>query len=133
MFFYQRSLLKIDTDGFDFEIIVSSIRFLAKCAPVLFFEYYIGFRAQDEELSLKAITELMRIGYDRFMVWDNFGHFMGSADAHKTFVELNAFLRSNRENGTAIYCLDVCAFHNRDRDVFNLLRRAECSRSSVWD
>jgi FkbM family methyltransferase len=126
--FADARLLKIDTDGYDFEIIITSSEYLAKNAPVIFFEYYIGFRIDDERCSLQAIGELMKIGYHQFIVWDNFGHFMLTTSSHSTFEELNAFLRSNRESGTAVYYLDVCAFHDRDRDLFKSIRCAECSR-----
>jgi FkbM family methyltransferase len=118
-------LLKIDTDGFDFQILRSSLHYLAEAHPVLFFEYDTGIRAEDESQSLAAIEELMEIGYDRYIVYDNFGNFLMSVDRGATFAELNAFLRSNRRHGVAVYYFDVCCFHRSDRDLFDAVRSIE--------
>jgi len=62
------------------------------------------------------------------MVWGNFGYLLVSTAAHQTFVELNAFLRPNQEHGTAICQFDVRAFHNHDRNMFEVLLNIGYSR-----
>jgi FkbM family methyltransferase len=127
--FGKSRLLKIDTDGFDFAIIDSSLDWIASARPVIFFEYHTGFGAEDEARSLDAVAALMRMGYDRFLVYDNFGNLLISADRIGTFAELNAYLRSNRRHGVAIHYFDVCGFHEHDRDMFDAIHHHEMTVS----
>ncbi|MGI5939430.1 MAG: FkbM family methyltransferase [Thermoleophilia bacterium] len=126
--FRRARLLKIDTDGFDFQIIMSSISYLATARPVLFFEYDTGFSRGDEENSQKTIEKLTAIGYVYFVIYDNFGNFLLSTTIPQTFAELNSYLRSNRANGMAVSYFDVCCFHRNDEDLFDRLRSLETSR-----
>jgi len=115
--FDQCQLIKIDTDGYDFDIILAHLRYLSKTKPVLFFEYLLDLTKQTSDKSLQCTHELERLGYSRFMVFDNFGHFLLSTNSSATFRELNLYLLSNATYGTAVYYLDVCAIPDQYRGV----------------
>lgn len=127
--FQTAKLLKIDTDGFDFSIIRSSINVLSKLQPVLHFEYDISFNSQGDIESLEAIQILLESGYQGFIVYDNFGNYVMSlsSDIMSAFRDLNTCLLSNqRKSGTpSIYYFDICAFTTQDTDLFEQIRTFE--------
>jgi FkbM family methyltransferase len=129
--FASSALLKIDTDGYDYPIIISSSEYLSRARPVVFFEYVTqGFGEQQEANSLEAVRTLLDGGYNRFVVYDCYGNFMVTACGIETFEELNTYLRSNRLGGVGAirtWYLDVCAFHADDQDLFEELHRHELS------
>jgi hypothetical protein len=53
------------------------------------------------------------MGYQRMMVFDNYGNYLLSTGSIDTFTDLNAYLLSNAEHGTAVHYLDVCAVGER--------------------
>jgi len=125
--FSDPRLIKIDTDGMDFRILLESKSYLQKSRPVLYFEYDPKFQSTSDEEALRAITALVFIGYTRFLIYDNFGNYMMTASGTETFQELNAYLRSNRKNGFAVYYFDVCALTDDDKDLFEDIRAYELS------
>ena len=123
--FTQSKLLKIDTDGFDFPIICNSFNFLADARPIVFFEYDMEGSDDALQQSFRAVEILFETGYERHLVYDNFGNFLIQVDSPHRFMELNAFLKSNRRNGIATYYLDVCSFHTEDNDLCDQIRQIE--------
>jgi FkbM family methyltransferase len=128
--FADSRLLKIDTDGFDFPIINASVETLGIMQPVLFYEYAPFEGTNGIADGFNTMQSLAAAGYEKMMVYDNFGHFLINLDIpdNDRFIELNGFLCSNRAFGSAIYYLDICAFAPRDRDVFKALRANELGR-----
>ncbi|MGI0489480.1 FkbM family methyltransferase [Pantanalinema rosaneae CENA516] len=127
--FQTAKLLKIDTDGFDFTIIQTSVDVLSQLQPILYFEYDISFNSQGDLESLATIQQLVEIGYQHFIVYDNFGNYVmsGSGDVVPIFRDLNTCLLSNRQkSGTpTIYYWDICAFTPADTDLFEQIRTYE--------
>lgn len=117
--FRNARLLKIDTDGSDFEILESSAAVLRETLPVLFFEYDPTLRIDGPKASAAAIASLVQAGYRRFLLYDNFGHFAGSiaADWSAKFGDLDRYLFSHLYFGRRLYYYDVCAFSAADEDV----------------
>lgn len=132
--FQDAKLLKIDTDGFDFFIIQTSIELISQLHPVLYFEYDINFRENGEMEGLEAVQTLVNIGYEYFMIYDNFGNYLMSLSQQEydRFLDLTAYLLSNRRrSGTpVVYYFDICAFTNDDIDLFEDLRQMEIDLSS---
>ncbi len=127
--FWNTKLLKIDTDGFDFEIMLSSLPVISKLQPVLYFEYDILFKESSWQESLLVIDNLIKLGYSKFIVYDNYGNYLislSSQDIEK-FIDLNTYLVSNRHRSgrVAVYYLDVCAFHEQDSDLFSEIKHYE--------
>lgn len=127
--FKGSKLLKIDTDGFDFFIIQSSIDTIKSQQPIIFFEYDILLSKAGVSGAKKTIEALIGAGYTNFAVYDNFGNYMLSFSYEQISVldDLNAYLLSSRlKSGTpSIYYYDFCAFPEKDSDVFDSLRQLE--------
>jgi FkbM family methyltransferase len=130
--FRNAKLLKIDTDGYDFIIIQQSIDIILELCPVIYFEYDISFdKYEGCKVGLETIDLLISKGYNRFIVYDNYGNYLISLSdpSLDSFVDLNSYLVSNhfKSNNPAIYYLDICAFSDKDRDLFDRIRNIEIS------
>ncbi|MBF0305506.1 MAG: FkbM family methyltransferase [Alphaproteobacteria bacterium] len=125
--FANPRLVKIDTDGYDFFIITTSIDLLSRLKPVIFYECAIFERPGGPDESINAMRALIAGGYRHFIVYDNFGNFLVHLTENDMgkFIDLIVYLISNAVNGTAVYYYDICAFHGNDGDVFNNVRDAE--------
>ena len=125
--FAHSRLIKIDTDGFDFQIIMSSAVLLADLKPVLYYEYAPFEQPNGVADGISSFQSLLESGYRHFRVYDNFGHFLIHLGAEHLaqFIDLNAFLCSNRVNGVAVPYFDICAMMPEDRDLFEALRAFE--------
>jgi hypothetical protein len=97
----------------------ASIELIRELQPVLFFEYDPTFRRDGIRTGMQAISELQAAGYEHFLVYDNFGHFMDriSADVVARFADLNRYIVSHLFFGRQICYLDVCAFGAKDADL----------------
>jgi FkbM family methyltransferase len=102
-------LVKVDTDGGDFGILLGSATWIAGQQPSLFFEYAPATDA-DAARALLLTGHLARLGY-HFVVFDNFGHTMRviRAGAQEAFIELNRYLRSALAHGGGVVYADVFA------------------------
>jgi FkbM family methyltransferase len=120
-------LIKIDTDGYDFQIINSSVELLSQIKPVLFYEYAPFERPATLIDGIQSLRSLIQAGYRHFVVYDNFGNFLIHLNQHDTekFIDLNSYLCSNESFGKAVYYFDICAFSENDEDIFQALRRSE--------
>lgn len=123
------TFIKIDTDGFDFDIIIGNFDFIRKTNASLFFEYEINSEVSHQK-ALKTIEILSQANF-QFMVYDNFGNFMTAiqSDFLKRFYELNAFIKSSNENGGGIFYADV--FATNDLELFSEVYASESKVSFV--
>jgi hypothetical protein len=74
---------------------------------------------------LKIDTDGLDFRIEPHLVYDNFGTFLITIEAPQRFAELNAYLRSNRKHGRAVYYFDVCSFHDIDSDLFERVREED--------
>jgi FkbM family methyltransferase len=130
--FRNAKLLKIDTDGYDFTIIQQSIDVILELCPIIYFEYDISFdKYEGCKSGLETITLLLSKGYNKFIVYDNYGNYLISLSnpSLDSFVDLNSYLVSNhfKSGSPAIYYLDICAFSDKDCDLFDRVRNIETS------
>ncbi len=127
--FQNSKLLKIDTDGFDFSIIKESLETIASLLPVLYFECDVTFQENAHINAVETLETLCKLGYERFIVYDNFGNYLISLSKldNEKFIDLVAYLVSNRKiSGTpAVYYFDICAFSVNDIDLFETIRQSE--------
>ena len=126
--FAKPRLIKLDTDGADFEILISSMDVIGESRPVLYFEYSLAERQDTLKTSIAAISRLAAAGYNIFLVYDNFGNLMQvvSGDAANRFMDLNRYVMSQLLFGPSIHYLDVCAFAAGDEDLAQGLYRYQC-------
>jgi FkbM family methyltransferase len=71
------NLLKIDTDGHDFEVIAGAKDFIKEDQPFLYFEVDAFSNPNFVEDCLNTLEFLQETGYAKVFVYDNFGNFMG--------------------------------------------------------
>lgn len=71
------SLIKIDTDGFDYRVLRGGRKCLETRHPVLFFELAPTVLRDQEEDPLGIFPLLHEIGYSHFLLYTNFGEFFG--------------------------------------------------------
>ncbi len=71
------NVLKIDTDGNDFEVIEGSNRLLQRNLPVVLFECDVFENTNYVEDCLRTLKLLKQSGYNYFLLYDNFGYLMG--------------------------------------------------------
>jgi FkbM family methyltransferase len=119
--FDRADLIKLDTDGRDFAIILSHQRYLEERMPVLFFEYALQYSPTDPERALQCIDMLLRIGYQRMVVFDNFGNRLLSTSSAEVFEDLNRYLLSNARYGQAVYYFDICAIAEPNHELGDFL------------
>ena len=132
--FQETHLIKIDTDGFDFKILMNSIGVISKMKPVIFFEYYLFASKEADGESLRCMETLLNHGYKYYLIYDNFGHFLFSLNGIEKFAELNLYLLSGRYHGIIIPYFDVCAFPDTPlgREVFHEMIDFEFSKKSDY-
>lgn len=97
--FAEASLLKTDTDGFDFVILAGAMSWLAERQPVVFVEYDPERAEQacgpDAPSGLATLAALAAVGYGPTVMWDNCGYPCGSLDVGdaEAVADLDTYLR----------------------------------------
>jgi FkbM family methyltransferase len=92
------NILKIDTDGHDFEVIAGSKRLLSRNLPIVLFECYAFENTNYVEDCLRTLNFFKQIGYNYFLLYNNSGNLIGgySLDNLSPFLKLLFFqLTSN--------------------------------------
>lgn len=116
------SLLKIDTEGYDFKILRGAAGILANDRPVIYAEYN---RSNTDVLKIDALQEweyLRKLGYHSIMFFDNYGRYVLSCclDDFAILADLNRYIK----NG-AFHYFDFCLFHKEDTELFDAFRSVE--------
>jgi FkbM family methyltransferase len=107
---YDIVLLKVDTDGFDFDVIQSADRICADSEPILFWENEILEDFQHTGFN-KLYPWLSDRGYKYIYVFDNFGNLMIEECDFETLKNINAYIYSMKKNGCTrtLYYTDILA------------------------
>lgn len=71
--FQNSQILKIDTDGFDCKIMRGATNFIAKFAPVIYFEFFPAYLLPQKEDPLTIFAFLCSLGYPQAIFYDNTG------------------------------------------------------------
>lgn len=118
--FKAPKLLKVDTDGMDAEILMAETELLARARPVVLFEYDPRLAKSIGSDARRIFPTLAQVGYRMALVYDNTGEYLVSASLadDQLLDDLHVFSRHGRY-------LDVCAFHEEDVDIFEVLREDE--------
>lgn len=109
--FAAANLLKTDVDGYDCRVLMGARQLLATARPVLFFEHHPELLARAGDGDAYIFPELGRLGYRRFIFFDN-------KDADFSVVEVDDTRRLEelleRARRTRHFYYDVCAFPEED-------------------
>lgn len=122
-------LIKSDTDGYDFKILISSLEVIKQSKPLLFFEYDINWSQDDYTNSIYLMKKLSEIGYS-FIVYDNFGNYMQYLEVKKNsfFEHLNVYILQSKKFGGGYYYSDILAIHEQDNEIRDLVLDLEFSQ-----
>lgn len=71
------NLIKIDTDGHDFEVLDGAMVLIGTTKPAILFECDVFGRDNYTERIAEVFQKLNHAGYGGFLLYDNFGHLMG--------------------------------------------------------
>ena len=109
-------LVKVDTDGFDFDVINSAKKILRDSEPILFWENYV-----EEDFQMKGFNELYRLlennGYNCICLFDNFGNIISEERNFNTAKNINAYLLTMAKHNCSrsFYYVDILASTEKNR------------------
>jgi len=83
----QISLIKTDTDGWDYDVILSGLNTIKSFKPLIFSEFQL-INLSSINSYIEAIEMLREAGYEQAFIFKNVGHYYGS----KNLLELEFFL-----------------------------------------
>ncbi len=113
-------LLKTDVDGFDYDVLDSSIAVIQKHKPILFFELQYDFEYQKDGY-IKTLHSLESEGYFDWTIFDNFGEVMIRTQDITVIIQLMHYVW-NQNTGSAkrtIYYYDVLAVQKTDSTLID--------------
>ena len=97
--------IKIDTDGYDYDVLMSGIETLKSKKPLLLFECYVN---KTNLLNYdNAFDMLSDVGYNNIYVFDNFGNLVLDTNNWNTVKSLNKYIvdtKSSRIKYLDIFC-----------------------------
>ncbi len=120
--FGQAKFIKIDTDGFDCQILQGNMELLAQLKPVVFFEYDPRLFSPLKKDGFEVFESLRGAGYTETLVYDNTGDYLLSArlEDQRLLKDVDQFYRGRLDR----YC-DICAFHREDEALVKQIRESE--------
>ena len=113
-------LLKTDVDGFDFDVLESSLNTIRKFKPILFFECYYNSEYQKIKY-LNIIKKLNLLGYSNWVIFDNFGELiLKTKNVEIIFNLLEYIWRQNYRNAKrTIDYLDILSCCDNDQIIID--------------
>jgi FkbM family methyltransferase len=114
------SLVKVDTDGYDYDVLNSSFHLLERRQPLLFFEAHFS---DDHQLAKykELITAIEKFGYTNWTVFDNFGGLMLSEAAPNQVNDLLDYVwrQNQNQSNRTIYYIDILVGVERDKNLIH--------------
>lgn len=107
-------LLKIDTEGFDNNIIRGAKNYITTSNPILYFEYNIQNLLINKENGLGIFKFLKNLGYCDLIFFDSNGKFLTHTILDNTLLIEDLHHYSSSYEG---HYYDLCLFHEKDADV----------------
>ena len=110
-------LVKVDTDGYDSECILSFGEMLQSISPLLFWENYFDFDGQMHKF-IEMVDYLSENGYRDFFIFDNYGNYMCRVDAG-SLKSINRYLGRilHKKSPRSFYYVDVLACKQEDKEI----------------
>lgn len=75
--FSDFNMLKIDTDGHDFEVLTGAENIISRNLPIILFECNAFSNSDYVNDCLETLLKLYKNGYSSFVLYDNFGYLIG--------------------------------------------------------
>lgn len=116
-------LIKVDTDGFDFDVLLSGKTFCLNEKPILYWENEV--KTEIQKNGFYELYEFLEsIGYNHLFIFDNFGNLMIENTDFKTLSYLTEYVYSMNNNNCTrtIYYNDILATCSNNIDnVYNAI------------
>lgn len=119
------NVIKIDTDGFDINVIKGGVRSLSKYKPVIFFEWWVTAIEKNGINPLEVWPILKDIGYTGVFLFDNYGNPLINLEIEKVsqFRDIMNYL--NGKNRRFAYCDALVYSKEHELNFDELLSRFE--------
>ena len=114
-------LIKVDTDGFDTQVIRSGLSVLKKDNPILFIEAQLYHLLNNDDLT-KFLEWINNLDYKKAIIWDNHGNFIMES---KTISHELKYLLSYLHGSPNHTFTDIALFHEKNNDLFELILSKE--------
>ena len=117
-------LVKCDTDGHDFDIVIENIPWFGKLRPGLIIENQIRTKTDLDQANI-AFSKLMSVGYRQFLFFDDPGFMIMGTDSFEQIQALNRYqfkLFEREQSQRSLWNFDVLCCHERDADLFEAVR-----------
>lgn len=110
------TLVKVDTDGFDWSVLNSGIKLIQKIRPLLFFECDTSNDISHINKYIYLIEMLSKLEYTKFYVFDNFGGLIGLFEDVDDVLKLLKYVDRQNKGVLArtIYYVDILAITSED-------------------
>ncbi len=120
--FNNANVVKIDTDGFEINVLLGGEKFLQQATPVLYFEFTPELYHNNNQDPLSVFDFLHRNGYHQVLWYDNFGRpvtIIETSDDRSIKELIDAI-----DNHTIFY-YDILACHESKRERYDALYKNE--------
>jgi FkbM family methyltransferase len=113
-------LIKTDTDGFDFDVILSARNILSNSQPILYFENLTHSAAQINGYDT-LYDFLSKSGYNKIFVFDNFGNILDHITTYEGLRLLNEkiFHQVKKGEELEVHYLDVLCSSTKNSETLN--------------
>lgn len=113
-------LLKSDVDGFDWDVLDSSMAVIENHKPMIFFECQHDYEYQQAGYA-RTLAALEQIGYHDWIVFDNFGEVVLRTGDHTLIIQLMEYVRKQNSGKSTrtIFYYDVLATQKKDSGLID--------------
>ena len=119
MEFAHSNLLKIDTDGYEIEVLKSGVNFIKTTRPLIYFEFTPSLYLNNKQNPDDIWQILKTHGYEKALFYNNFGEALGLIDIRDKD-KINQMVDKIDEKN--IYYFDILTCHNSDDKYFEILK-----------
>ena len=118
---FNVGLLKSDVDGFDYDVLDSSMETILRDFPVLYFELYFE-NSMQENGYRKTLSNLEKSGYRYWTVFDNYGGvILNSVDVNIVFQLMSYTARQNFGlSSRTFYYFDILAVKEENLEIVDM-------------
>lgn len=119
----ESSLVKIDTDGFDWSVIDSGFKSISEFGPILFFECDISSDSTHLDKYNNTVRRLSGISYTKFCVFDNFGGLIGIFSSPDNVAQLMRYIEAQNKGlfKRTVYYIDILAVTDENLQYIPLI------------
>lgn len=113
--FKNTNLLKIDTDGFEINVLNGGTDFLKSALPIIYFEFVPELYRDNQQDPMFIFQLLSGCGYHQALIYDNFGlplEIVSTGD-EKRINELSSIIDNNK-----IYYYDILTWHDSKQSKY---------------